>query len=442
MLGLSSYGISPISLPSYSGEVEVNVCQVYLSAYTPTTKLSSGIAVGEITLSVISPVLFTSDNAPSIERYIANLSAQIKHPVYMIEALRQDETVYDDISKHVIDGSGSVDADYADGLRRSSSFSIANPDGRYTEFINNLTMTSKYKVWLGVEIDGNAFYWPQGVFIFDDPNIDGHQDNKEVSLSGVDKWSLLNGQHGGILEGTYIVKAGSTYGDAIRRTLALDIVNDPVEPNIHPALEDEVITYDITKDEGGTIADIFLDMALNINANIYYDANGVLTSVPMEEEIFFGTEHIFDSSDTNYIGSVKQYDTENIYNSVLVVADNAQNEDEPIRCEVQNTDLADPNSIPNSMTKKVYIPSDYLEGIDSDKKALDRANYELRKIKNKYSNIDVDYIDVLYLDVGGIVQVHDDDISSNGDKYVINSTSRTIGTDIKSALSVAIVRDH
>lgn len=377
--------------------------------------------------------------------YYNNLNAPEHFPIYKIELLRkEDETPYADFEGQLVDDSGSISITRENGVRRTCSFTLANADGSLTSFVNNLSIGDKFAVWLGENIDGTDVLFRQGTFMFNNPSCQSNQGDKQITISGSDKWSLLNGTQGGILEGTYIVYAGSTFGDMVRKTLNLDIVNDPIEPNIHPSLEDAEITYDITKTNGGTIADIFLDVALNINAYIYYDADGRLTAIPMDEDIYKPSAHIFREGDVSYISSTRTIGLENVYNSVLVVSENVTETQEIIMKELQNNDLTDPNSIPNCGRKKVYVVTDYLAGITTQELCDARAVYELRKIREKYSTLNIECLSILFLNEGDVVQIDVPEMIqqqgytfSSDNRYVITGITRKIGTDISTSMSVA-----
>lgn len=435
-------GISPLALTNYtsSGD-DLALSIVLVRGLSPSIKISNPIELGKVNIGVIMPELFVTSGDADIDQYRNVVLNYVRYPIFKIERLRQDETPFDSISGYVVDNSGSISVENSEGVQRTSSFSITNIGGIHNEFVSNLAIGDKFRLYLGEEIDGSSFLISQGVFVFDNPQLSSSLSDTVVEISGTDKWSMLNGQHGGILEGTYIVSTGSTFGDMIRRTLSLDIVGDPIPPNIHPSLEEMEITYDITKSAGETISDVILDAAININATTYYDENGVFTAVPIDDDSYIGTSYIFNSSDMNYISGSNTQGLDGIYNSVLVVADNAQNSDIPITCEVKNEDESDPNSIPNRGYKKVFMVSDYLDGIDTDKKALERAKYELRKIKNKYSSVDIECLDILYLDIRQVVQIFDDSISVDGQRYIINAVSRNIGTDISVSLNLSVIKD-
>ena len=378
------------------------------------------------------------DREPSFEEYMASINSKIRRPCYKIELLRWDESVITSIEKYVINNSGSVDISNEEGVRRTCSFKLHNVGNDSLELVNALSICSKFRVSLGEYIDGLPIYFTNGVFLFDDPSVCGGLSQRDISISGTDKWAMLNGQCGGVIEGTYIVKAGSTVGDAIRRTLNLDIVNDPIEPNIDPRIENEVVTYDISKSAGSTVADIFLDIALNVNAICYYDANGRFTCKKIEDNRFLCISHSFDDGDFNYQSSTKKIAYSGIYNSVLVIGENIKNSQTEIRYELKNEDMADPNSIPNSGIKKVYKVNDYLNGIDTEQKAIERAYYELDLIRKNYSTININCATLLHLNEDDVITLYDPTVGEDStNRYIINSISRPIGTDIGSTMGVS-----
>lgn len=373
------------------------------------------------------------------EKYSDGIRNTVRYPLYKIELLRKDETPYSEFEGQVVDNSGSLNITDNDGVRRTCNFTLANYNKELTPYVESLTIGDKFRLYLGESIDDEKIFFDQGVFIFNNPVCRADNGDNSIQISGTDKWSCLNGSHGGVLEGTYIVKSGSTFGDMVRRTLALDIVNDPITPNIHPNLEDVEITYDITKTHGDTIADIFLDVSLNINARIYYDKSGRLTAMPIEEYRYKATSFIFENDDIALLSSEKTIGLENVYNSVLVVSENTTESGEEIITELKNEDLSDPNSIPNCGIKKVYIVNDYLAGITTQELCDIRAKYELRKIKEILSSFSVQTTAILYLDEGDVVLIDNSDINKVPERYAIKNISRTIGTDIQMSMDICTI---
>lgn len=379
-------------------------------------------------------------STPSTKQYIDYLKTNIRTPIYKIEFLRkQDESVLNTVEGEIINNSGSVTNTLNEGVRRTCNFSLENYNEKYTKFIDNISIGNKFKLYLGYKINGINKYFSQGVFVIDDPSITSMLSQRDIQLTGTDKWSMLNGQNGGVLDGTYVVKKGTKIGDLIRKTLRLDIVNDPIEPSIDKDIADSEITYDITKNAGETISDILLEVAFNISAYIYYDENGRLQIHSVDDDVFKASSYTFSKNEYNYLGATRIYQLNKIYNSILVIGENIKDTNTPIIYEAKNNDLSDVNSIPNVGFKKTKKITEYTKGIDTIEKAQARANWELKKAKAKNSNIDITCLSLYHLDVNQIVTLNDATLNSNGERFIINSIDLPIGVDIQSTINLTKV---
>lgn len=448
MLGNLLLGVSALGSGGGSGEAPSLVPpRISISGlpvdYNISVKRSIGNK-GSVCISTNSVDTFILPNDATIKEYSKNLCATIRRPIYKIELLRQeDETPYYDIAPDVICDSGTINVERQNGVRRTSCFELSNVGNKYGDLVEHLTICSKYRISVGEEVNGREIFFRKGTYVFDNPTISGGAGDLKISIAGTDKWSILNGQHGGILEGTYTVTAGSKLGEFIRKTLALNVVNDPIEPLIHPELEEAEITYDITKSDGSTIADVLLDVALNTNSDIFYDEYGRLNVVPTNIIENRPVVKRFVPEDYSYTSANKTYNNDRVYNSVLVVGENIQDSNTPIRYELENKDLDDPNSIPNVGVKKVYKVSEYTSGIDTEEKARQRAVYELRNIREKSASVGVEYLDIMYLDVDQVVELEDDTLlSESSEKYVITTLTHNIGINLSVAATISKILNN
>lgn len=420
-------------------QMRPNIDNIDVIPYPITRKLINRAKpqVGYVDIYGMPLQSFSAKRTPTIEQYIQYVKGNMRKPIYKVEILRkEDETVMQVIEGEIIDNSGSVTNTLNEGVRRTCNFTLQNYENQYGDFINNLSIGDKFKLYLGYNIDGIDKYFPQGVFVFDDPSMVSNQAERQIELSGTDKWSMLNGQNGGILEGTYVITAGTKIGDLIRRTLRLDIVGDPIEPAIDKDIANMTITYDITKNAGETVSDVLLEAALNVSAYIFYDENGRLQVYPVDNDMFKAPAYTFSKNEYNYLNATKQYQLNKIYNSVLVIGENIQNSNTPIVYEALNNDLADPNSIPNVGFKKVKKITEYTKGIDTLEKAQARGNWELKKTKAKTSSVDISCLALYHLDVNQVVILTDSYLNSTDERFLINSIELPIGVDIQSTINL------
>lgn len=314
---------------------------------------------------------------PEYLHYIS--TTKITKPIFRVEILNKfNDTIEKSINGYVENNSGKITISNTDGMRRTCSLTLRNYSNEFTEYFDGISLGERFKVYLGYDMGSSQVLFPQGVFIYSNPSLTSDTARKVVNVDGSDKWSLISGECGGILQGTYQVKKGTSLGEFVKNTLALDIVGDYTPPNIDESVFDAKTTYDIVHEAGETIADVVLEVAMNLSCNVYYDENGVFTMTPFVYDTERPSIYSFHENDINYISGKKTYQLDGVYNAVLVVSDNMQNNSTPIRSYLENTDLSDENSPLNGTPLKIYIPNNYLEGIDTQEKADARARYELK----------------------------------------------------------------
>lgn len=354
----------------------------------------------------------------------------LREPIFKLELLQKsDETPFMTIEDTMIDSSGSLNVTLDNGTRRTCSFSLINSDNRYTDFFEHMSIGSKFRLSLGYMIKETPFYINQGIFVFDDPVIVSQPTSKIVNINGTDKWSMLNGDNGGILEYTYTIPHESLLGDVVEQTLALDIVYDPIKPNIDESIASFEIPYDIVKDAGSNLADILIEIALTANAYIYYDIDGRLTMKPIEYSETQGTAYHYSEDGINYIESNKTHQYRELYNAVFVVGNNVQSTELPIRGEALNTNLEDPNSVPNLGYKKYYAITDYTEGIFTQELADQRCSYELQKVTSRQSTISLSSRPLYHIKENQIVLITDTNINAKQERFVVHGINMPISTD-------------
>lgn len=52
-----------------------------------------------------------------------------------------------------------------------------------------LTICSKFRVSFGEYINGLPYYFVNGVFLFNDPSVAGGLSQREINITGTDKWA-------------------------------------------------------------------------------------------------------------------------------------------------------------------------------------------------------------------------------------------------------------
>lgn len=394
-----------------------------------------------MTLNNVSSVVLEENNMSAYINYINTQT--IREPIYKIELLRKiDETPYLSFEGELIDSNGTLTIGNEEGVRRTCSFSISNINNEYTELFKNIGIGSKFKLYLGYRINGNNFYMPQGIFIIDTPQMNSLLADKSIIITGTDKWSMLNGSNGGVLQVTYSAAAGSKLGDMISTLLSLDIVSDPKPPIIDSSVKDFEIYYDIVKPVGNYVSDIILEAVYSASCYCYYDESGFLNVRPFEYDFDKYPAHFFsDELDINYISSQRIYNLVENYNAIYVEGDNTQSED-PVYCAfAYNQDPTDPNSIPSLGYRKFKIITEYTKGINTQEKANDRAMWELKKASSEQSNVTINSVPMYHLDVNKIIALTDSHLGADGEKFLINSISIPISISGEMTLEVVKAKE-
>lgn len=354
-----------------------------------------------------------------------------KEPIFKIELLRQeDESVYSTLEGKIENNSGALTIALNDGIRRTVNFTIINSDNEFYSYIENLTINSKFALYLGFMINDEPFYIKQGVFLFDDPSITSKLSDRKIEITGSDKWVLWTTN----FETTYVIAKLETYGSIIRKMSTLGIINDVKTPLIDPLIENLQIPYAITKTVDNTPADLMLEIALALSCRIYYNTEGQLVVEKIIQDNQKSTLYKFSTSEFNYLGGKKTLKNSEIYNSVIVQGDNVQT-GSPIILEVQNNDLTDKNSIPNVGRIKRKIITDYTQGITSIALAQERGVYELRQVSVQNNLIDIDSISMYHLDVDNCVDLEDEYLTNDYDRFLIKNINIPIGSNLNSTLS-------
>ena len=367
--------------------------------------------------------------------YIA--SAKVRRPEYRIDLLhKEDDAIIGTITGAVEDGSGGVSISNQDGARRSASFTLNNYRNQWHDYFKYLSIGQRFKVYMGYNINNDVRWFPQGVFVYTDPSLQSEGANTVITISGNDKWSLLDGTAGGILDATFQVPAGTSMGKFVNDTLKLDIVKDYVIPHIDESVFDSLTTYDIIHSAGETVADVILEVAANLSCYAYYDENGVFNMRPFDYDDSLSSIYDYTYNDINYIGASKVLPISRIYNSVLVVSDNVQNVNAPIVASLDNNDVTDINSVINGAVRKVYNVTDNIAGIYTQRQADERARYELKKVACMQATISLTSMPLYHLKENEVVTVTDPYLGCDGERFLISGINFNISHDSNMTLDL------
>ena len=358
-------------------------------------------------------------------------------PRFRLFVLNPDETInYEVPEEDIIINSGNFTENYQNGQRKSVNINLINVDGKYTPSINTIWVHDRFRFDIGLEFDGQVYWFPRGIYILGNPSADHQDSDKQVSLTLVDKFAVLEGKSG-TLEATYEIPVGSDIEQAIMGILTLD--NGSGYPiDLKPIIYDRAfkglkMPYTLSKDAGSTLGEMLLEIGTILNAEVYYNSQGNLCFININEttlDVQKASLWDYSDEDRDYGGATANYDFENAVNEVHVVGDNINNE--IFSAMAKNENPVSPLCIQRIGRRIEYIND---SNIYSDDLAQQRANYELRKfgILKTIMNIQVSFNPLLF--VNNLVTITDKYYNLTRERFLIQSISYTIGNESQMTVS-------
>jgi len=383
-------------------------------------------------------VLRLVDSSSISMSYLTNV---LKRPNYTscfrLFVLNPDETInYEIPQEDIILNSGNFTENYQNGQRKSVNINLINIDGKYTPSINTIWVHNKFRFDIGLEFDGQVYWFPRGIYVLGNPTASHQDSDKQVTLTLVDKFALLEGK-AGTLEATYEIPVDSDIKQAIIGILTLD--NGSGYPiDLKPIIYDRVfeglkMPYTLSKDAGSTLGEMLLEIGTILNAEVYYNSQGNLCFINVNETTLdIQKTALWDYEDTqrDYYGATANYDFENAINEIQIVGDNINNK--IFSAMAQNTNPVSPLCVQRIGRRVEYIND---SNIYSDDLAQQRANYELRKysILKTTMSITVSFNPLLF--VNNLINLSDSFYKLKRGRFLIQSISYTIGNESQMTIS-------
>lgn len=356
---------------------------------------------------------------------------------YRLFVLNSDETIdYEIPQEDIIINSGNFTENYQNGQRKSVNVSLINLDGKYTPSINTIWVHNRFRLDIGLQFDGQIYWFPRGIYVLGNPTASHANSDKQVTLTLVDKFAVLEGKQG-TLEATYEIPVDSDVKQAIIGILTLD--NGSGYPiDLKPIIYDQSfegikMPYTLSKDAGSTLGEMIIEIGTILNAEVYYNSQGNLCFININETTLdVQKASLWDYSEDNrdYHGASASYDFENAVNEVQVVGDNINNE--IFSAYSQNTNPASPLCIARIGRRIAYIND---SNIYSDDLAQQRADYELRKfgILKTTMTVTVSFNPLLF--VNNLITITDEYYGLQRARFLIQSISYTLGDQCEMTLT-------
>lgn len=316
-----------------------------------------------------------------VKEIVAAVRSPTTRPRWRISVMSADDKVRKRIPEEDILSGGSYNENYQSGQRRSLSFSVMDNDMEYGAGVNGVWFMSRFGLEMGIGMpDGGTAWIRRGVYVAQQVSPQHSSDRDILQISCADKWCLFSGPSGR-LESTYEIESGSKIIPIIQSIQLTDResgVPFDLQPLIvHPSLVDKVTQSKITMSAGQTYADILLELATQMSAEIFYNSVGQLTVMPLSETSLDDGKAASWDFEENEIDSLSfSFNASEVFNRVIVIGSTSSGSYH--RAEASNTDPSSPTSVQRIGVRTASIIND--ANITADYLAEERAQYELRKI--------------------------------------------------------------
>jgi hypothetical protein len=361
-------------------------------------------------------------------KYISTVTNRVE--AIKVELLYPNLETQNEITSFASMSDGQLTINFTNGVRRAISLTLINPNLRFKFDPSSLWINSMFRCYRGYLIK-NSWYWILlGTFVISDSSMNSNISNTTISLSGLDRFSMLDGQLAGYLSAIYQADVGS---DMIS---VVDAILNEVENN-SSLLYDSIFTgyslpYTLRKEYGSTYFDILKDLANLRSSNIYYNMNGQMCFQSGIEDIDDSIKPVTYSFyknnskyDVNYITGKSNFNISKVRNSVTVIGDNINGE--IFDATVKNENLLSPTRI--QLIGERALPPIQDNVINTDQLALDRANYELKKCLLLGTTVEITALCLPHLDVNTVIELTDTDLNFDHTRLLIQSINMplTIG---------------
>ena len=210
------------------------------------------------------------------------LRSPLSKRYYRLLLLNENETPKEDVTQWVT-FNGSVKKVYNQGQTRTLDVTFNNPDRIWnpSAIKGKLWVNSKFKLEIGIELEGEIYYVDEGVYVCNNPTLDNSTAMKQVSVQLHDKFALLDGTINGTFDIDLQIPRNTPIEMAINMLLRepRDAFNNPFDgkPVIFPLrYKLEKTTYTIKKTAQNTIGDVLIDLANILSCDIFYNEVGNL----------------------------------------------------------------------------------------------------------------------------------------------------------------------
>lgn len=376
--------------------------------------------------------------AVTFNDYLKALQEPVLTPCIRMEWLHADGTVAYEITQDLYNTTGTLNINYQAGARRSFNIQIHNVDSRYDIMIDKIWFGQQLRLSLGLIIDGEYYFIPQGVFYITNPTEIYNPSQRAIQINCTDKWAYLDGSLFGNLDGIYQVPLNTNIFTAIKQLLLTEKGNGYPIDSIPPLVNNYFLTkmvslsdgskvpiintpYTLRVERGSTYADVLLQFNTMLAGMIYYNEYGQMIIEPNDYDILDRNKEVvwrFNPGNSEMLTKSTEYKFTEMYNDIMTFG------------AVLNGNLATGRATNRNVRSdtcvqrigyktKVFEDTNYY----ADELAQSWAEFLLRQYTILNRSITLTCSPMYHLDVNKIIEITDVENNYRQEKFLINSLS-------------------
>lgn len=367
------------------------------------------------------------------------------YPRFRIFICNPDDTTRYQIPNEDIVAGGSYSENYQNGQRRSLSFSLINNDGKYTPNIDSIWANSRISLEIGLQLpDANGVLWfKKGVYVVTKADPSHTATDKTVAVECSDKFQIFEGKQGTLTE-TVEIQPGEVIEDVINDVLRMNNGDGyPLDSRpilYHSSFKGATTPLTVSGSAGSTWGGILIQLAEILSAEIFYNAEGRLTLVPIVEVTSDGDKPvIFDFVDTkgDFQNDNFSLDMTSFINKVVVIGANVNGH--TVMAEAVNDDPASPLCYQRIGYRTASPIND--SNITNDILAQERADYELRQVLIAKSSLSSSVFFNPILTVNNLITYTDDFFSLKRERLLLQSVSFSLDYNGLMSISASNIKN-
>ena len=221
----------------------------------------------------------TNYTSKEIQQLELELQTQLTRQVFIkIEILNKDNEVINEVSGSAVGGNYNIDS--ASAIRRTCSISFNLETGYLPSETSVFWINKKFRLYIGLkEMRTNSIYWfNKGTYAIKDPSINIAINENTISINGLDKMALYNGDIGGQLETAFVIDVIDENEEKVEvyvEEVVEELMQDGGETNLIISETGLLLPYKIESTIGDTRYDIINKLTeIFYNYQAYYNLDG------------------------------------------------------------------------------------------------------------------------------------------------------------------------